>query len=382
MTPGTQFLWLPLTRLTAFFVAVVVVGTYFLRTVHPSPSRPNPDSSEKEAYEKRRKRMLREWGEVRSLVRPPKPQAEVRSPASPKPAPRPETDSIFDARCPMCGEADRLPRAIGDPVTFVEFHRTAFYADLPRAFAPLPCRSPVERKLNDLFSLPEVLLEGAVECLRRICPDPPKGIEELERQGIVERFLDDVGHTRAEPEAFTRFLGNVIEGEVDFFRPFRDATLIPEEFEERSVPDGADLIGEQGKILWRAAQRTYLSRFRGIGNRARELAYAPSRWAGVDYVVAPLVVAGTLYLSGLDRRFSAGPIRGRVELEAMRTILERWGDEGAEEIQIAAGLEVGWKSFPLRVLIATGLVGGRPELEFVGIGTGLGEVREVLSRSR
>lgn len=387
MIPGKVVLWLPLTRLTAFFVAVVVAGTYFLRSIHtPAPApKVSPD---REAFEKRRRRTEKEWRILRDFVHPTAAPAQRAAPVPkapmPPPAARPpDLPRFFDVRCPVCGNAEeqRLPRSISETFSLLEFHRHSFGADLPAIFLPLPRRDWLGRTVNDLMRLPDLLIDGALDSVRWAMPKQPADFDGLERMGIVDRFVDEVGHSRSAPDVLGRFFGELEEGEVDYFSGFRGELLTPEEFEDPDFLRDVDILDEQRKILLKALQDTYAARFRGIGRRAKEAAYRPLAWNGVDVVVAPLVIAGTLFFSGFDRKFSMGPIQGRFEIEAFRTILERWKDEGSDDLRACAGLEIGWKDFPLRLLVTAGLYRGDPELEFVGVGTSLGEVRGLLDRA-
>lgn len=388
MSPERRSCWLPLTRLTAFFVAVVVSGTLFLRAIH-TPASGAPESPEKRrSLEKHRKKLRKKWDSVRLFFGSPvppkdtKPKKETARPAAlfdPVLAVEPG-GALFDVRCPDCGEASlgiEAPKTLGDSLSLVEFHRQAFYADLPLSFRPMQA-GWLEQAANAAFSVPESVIDLVVDALGLFFPSPPPTVAELEEQSMLERLFWGMDYTEGDGQTFTHFLGFWYDQEVRFLRQFDRSPLFTWDVEDGAEDiDFDEFLEEQRKVLWDAARKTYFGRFRRFEEQAREEAFHVDRWRGADFVLGPLVVGGMLWWRGFDRKFSIGPTRLRIELEPIQRLVGRWGDE-ERDLRVALGLEWGIRDAPVKLLVAVGIDAGDIELDFVGIGTGLNEVKRLL----
>jgi hypothetical protein len=98
----------------------------------------------------------------------------------------------------------------------------------------------------------------------------------------------------------------------------------------------------------------------------------------MDFAVLPPLLAGYVYIRGLEKRFSVSGTSLRVTLEPV----SKWIDRGDD---LAAGAAVEWaptKSFPVSVIVSAGLYDGNAEVDFIGIGTSLGMARRALALQR
>jgi hypothetical protein len=394
MSPRRSSCWLPLTRLAAFFVAVVVTGTLFLRAIHTPASGASVAPGKKRSLEKHRKKLERTWERMRFFLGAPAvpatPKAAVPSlPAKsargalfdPVLAAESSGEPLFDVKCPDCGESwiapGNLPRTIGYSLSLVEFHRQAIYDDLPRSFRSVR-RGWFEQTANAVFSFPEEAMDSVVDVFGLLFPDPPPTVAELGEQGMLTRLFQGVSYAEGDGRTFSHFMDFWYEREIRFLKRFDESSLNTYEVEDGTGDIDLSLfLEEQRKILWDAARRTYFGRFREVEERARDEAFYVGRWKGLDYVFAPALLGAMVYYRGFDKKFSLGPARLRVEMEPVRKVWQRWSS-GEGDVILALGIEFGVKDFPVRFLASVGVHEGDLELEFVGIGTGLNEVKRML----
>lgn len=183
--------------------------------------------------------------------------------------------------------------------------------------------------------------------------------------GICAQFFDGLKGVEGEGRTFDHFFENLLVREQESLHGFaREGKIDPQEIWER-----------QRKMVGGALGDAFLGRFRRAFEEGARIAYDFDRWEGADYVLAPALMAGTLYLGGIRSGWTLGDASGRFELTPLQQILEQGK---REDLTAALAIGVGLGRSPILLVVAMGLQDGDPELDFVGIGTGLGEVRELL----
>lgn len=370
MSPKSTHLSLPLDRLPATCVAVVVVGTFFIETGAP-PFLRVPESPGQALG-------------MESEVPPTTVLAVVE--AAPGPIERPAISEAVEVRSApptirtrWCTDSEPEPRVPELPAPRVEADRTAIGREAILEFRPRSRWGWAEEAGNALFSGPERLVDLAVHGLGSLFPDEPTTWIETEHRGFVERFCEGIDRFHGDGRTFSRFVDALFDREVRFFSGFRDNYLYSFEVEDGEAPVGASEFGsEQRNLLWDALSETYLGRFRRMGEQVREQAYRVDLWQGLDYVVAPVVIGAGIYFRGIQREIAIGSVRVRVEAASIQDALDRWRRSDAEDLRVALGAEWGVAGIPVRLMVTMGIYGGDPEFEFVGVGTGLSEVKKLL----
>jgi len=183
--------------------------------------------------------------------------------------------------------------------------------------------------------------------------------------GVAGRIFDRLNRTSDDAETFTRFLERFHVRERGYL----------ESLEFRGEIDGQEVWNRQQKMVWGALGDAFFGRFRRAIDGGLREAYDLDQWQGSDFVVAPALMAGMTYFGGAKGRWNLGPASGRFELAPLRQVQEQWNKEDfSAALAIAAGLN----RSPILLVVTVGLYDGDPELDFVGIGTGIGEVRDML----
>lgn len=238
----------------------------------------------------------------------------------------------------------------------------------------------MEDVANAVFSTPEKALDGVADGLGTLAPQESGLWSDGEERTILDRFFQGIGYTESDGRPFSRLLENLYQYELRFFGRFQESYLYGFSVEDGDEAVSAgDFIAEQEKVLWSAVGKTYLERFRKPQERAQEQAFHFDRWQGLDFVVAPTVIAVTAYFRGFERRMSIGGTRLAVTLEPIRTILSHWGRADLEEFPVAIGVEWGPKDWLVKWIVTLGFYGGDAEVDFFGIGTGANEVKRLLT---
>ena len=115
----------------------------------------------------------------------------------------------------------------------------------------------------------------------------------------------------------------------------------------------------------------------GRYSRLRDEALDFGNWRPVDYAVGPAVFGGYLYVRGWEKRFNAFGLRWNFGIEPVRRILERF--EGSHnDLASAASLEIGMGDFPVKVIVSGGIQDGEALVDFIGIGTSVGKVKQLI----
>ena len=200
-------------------------------------------------------------------------------------------------------------------------------------------------------------------------------------RSLLSRILScPIGEPSGTP--FDDLLAQVVSGEQRYFSRFQDSARsafgIAEETEE---VDAGALMRDQNRILFDSCRKLYFGRYAGqFDQRFREEAYDVTRWSPIDFVVAPAALAGHAYLFGWGRKLDLLGLRCSLQVEPLRRILERY-DDTRGGLASAAGMEIGVGNFPVKVIVSMGIVDGDAGIDFVGIGTSLGQATQAVSRA-
>jgi hypothetical protein len=131
---------------------------------------------------------------------------------------------------------------------------------------------------------------------------------------------------------------------------------------------------DQRKVFWDALRRTYMSRYKvNAEEKIKDDAWYLDRWTGWDYAVLPPLLGAYLYYRGVDKKMSVLGTRLILSIEPVSQWARRTHDVSA-----AASMEWKMKEWPLGVIVSAGVHDGKYGLDFVGIGTSIGAVRQAL----
>lgn len=406
MGPVTQRrFWLPLARLGAFFVAVVVLGSaLLLATYSPVEGESARESGRRDFLGRKKRQLQRHWRKIRTFfetstgtgVPTSSLPGEIVFLAAPPPggilaAPQQgEILAVADAPAvpPLTLQTEDLPLAFTWPKAPILPVRTV---DLPRAVSEPEYDLLTPELVEELYAThrpdwfldagdsllkgPEYVFDGIVMCASGMVPRADVySWRAGDDAGIAARMLDFTVESR-QGRIFTEFAGHLLDEEVEFWMDFGESHLNTPAFEEgREELDGDALVQEQGKVLWDAFRKTYFSKYKFRAEKAvRDDAFRFRGWRGIDYVLLPPLMGGYVYYRGVEKKFSVAGTRLEVNLEPAY----KWADRD----DLVAGLSVMWrprKRFPVGVIVSAGLYGGDVELDFIGIGTSLQMGRRAL----
>jgi hypothetical protein len=196
---------------------------------------------------------------------------------------------------------------------------------------------------------------------------------------LIPRLFSGVRDGSDHP--FDDLMGQLLVREQKYFARFQDSDLATTGVENGSEDiDTDELMDDQRKIWFDAARKLYFGRFgRNADDRFREEAIDITRWHAIDFVVAPTLVAGYLYIRGWEKKVDVFGLKCAFQMEPLRRILERF--EGSrDDLVAAASVEVGVGSFPVKVIVSVGIQDGDALLDFVGIGTSIGKAKQCVSQ--
>ena len=402
MAPGGRRFWFPLLRLTAFVSAVVVVGNVLFLALYTHGETESASGRDTDFLGRSRRRLEKKFRNFQKFFFG-SPEASVPAPvegsgaiwfAAPEFELLAQAEPIADARVPESGLpvvlAASAPEAFPvDPLPFV-------YPKLP----PPPPRLPLELSsleplltpetiaafyrsaegnfLEDfgdsILKGPETLLDSLLHCAGKLL-GRSGSVSLLDEASVTERIFEvQVGRRdgRLSSELFT----NWIDREQRFLARFADSELLT-----FGVQDGTeevnldDLRREQGKVLWDAVKKTYLSKYKFKGeDRIREDAFYLDQWRGADFVAVPSLFAAYVWFRGFEKRISLGDTWARVSMEP----LQRWVS-GKDDMSAGVSVEWGIKGIPVALIVSAGRFDGKTELDFIGIGTSVGMVRKALA---
>ncbi len=236
--------------------------------------------------------------------------------------------------------------------------------------------------LDVVFGIPDDLLDFINDAFRPTsCTSECHSLLEARSGSMVGRAFDGSDYQPlARP--YREFISVIAAREVRYFSRLADTEAIPFEYTLGLMEiDDEVVLEQQRRMLLDVAKKVYISRgFGRLEDRVRDDGFNAAGWRAIDYVAVPPLLAGYLYLRGIERRFHAGPFECTFAVEPIRRILERSSSNTTEDLVSAVGLEVGLPGMPIKLLVSGGLHNGDPELDFIGIGTGLGKAKQAVQR--
>ena len=416
MAPRRKRFWLPLTRLGAFFVAVVVVGNVVLHAFRPAAAEftSTPDESV-DFFVKKKKRLEQKFYRTMErflgapAVSPIKdklsgapaaePASDVALEAEPvKPASEPLPDTAIASLTPPAPPARAthlgyvepeaapftwptplppVPSAGLDlPTSITLAEEAAFRAELVTDLYRRCARDPVADVGDAILRVPELVIDGVFLCTSGMGGRPAvRGWDDDGQRSITAQILDVQMGARQE-RIWAEFMHQFADREMRYLSHFDDSRADTWGFQDRTEEaDHRELMLDQRKVLFDALRRTYVSRYKiQADERIREDAWYLDRWSGADFVVLPPLMAGYIFYRGLDKRFT---IAGTKLLLSIEPVSE-WYRPSKHDRAAAIALEWTMKDWPLGVIVSAGLHDGRYGMDFVGIGTSLGAVRRAL----
>jgi len=410
MGPARSQFWLPLTRLGAFFVTVVVIGNVVFHAFRPATANLTSADESSDYFEKRRKRFQKQFqrtlerflgfpapgtdpdrlsvipphsAELVKLVPPPPDRGPLQAISPPAPAPAkaeilgffaPEPppfvwpEPLLPPRPSLAASSD-FPRSMGltDELVF----RSGLVSEFYRRGAP----DPVADVADVLLKGPELLIDGLFTCASGMASRRAvRGWDDDEGRGITAQLLS-VGVGPRQERIGREFFMQLSEREARYFAGFEDSRANSFGFETGTEgADLHDLMLDQRKVFLDALRRTYLSRYKvNAEEKIKEDAWYVDRWTGWDYAVLPPLLGAYMYYRGVDKKFSVLGSRLIVSIEPVSQWARRTHDVSA-----AASAEWKMKEWPLGVIVSAGVHDGKYGLDFVGIGTSIGAVRQAL----
>lgn len=392
--PRRSRFWFPLVRLGAFFGAVVVAGNLFLQGAF-TPAEPGVDrradfmGRSKRRLEKRLKAIERLFfGSDREPVQ----DSGAICLADPELEEAQDSEPIAKQDLPASIAAPELPPVLlvtwqevpELPAARLRVERVLLEMSLTSEMVELFYRSGGADPAGDIGDAllwgPEALLDASLRCVLGLFPRPETYcLRGGSSGGITERILDIQIGPR-ERRIVADFAINWFDREQHFLSRFVDSSGFDPLGVENGTEDmdGRTLLREQGKVLWDAARKTYLSKYKFRGEeRVRDDAFFIGDWRGVDFAVLPPLLSGYLWWRGLEKKVSMGETWLRVSVEP----LSRWVT-GSRDLAAGVSLEWGIKGFPVGLIVSAGRYDGKAELDFVGIGTSIGMVRNALGYPR
>jgi hypothetical protein len=403
MGPGKNRFWLPLGRLSAAFGAVVVALNIFLQAFAPShrPSEgPQPDY---DFLAHKKRQLQRNWRAIQRLFEGPAPETPpLRAPGVHPDWLAPPCVMVLAALDGPPGEDVAFPDApalsTGLPMTLAETEppkeewgwtpRPRYEGVLDQPFLTPEivaqirrrcARTPVADLGNALLRGPEVILDAVASLAgdlvrRRGDFDWREG----ESGSISSRILDFQAAARQD-RIIDDFVTSLADRERRFLANFDESDAATPGFQERSSGLSPNrLWSEERKVLLDALKNTYLMKYRSNNqDRIRDDAFYLSDWRGVDFAVLPPLVGGYLFFRGLEKRVSAGDMWFRVGFEPISSWVL-----GKRDLYAGVSVEWGIKGIPFGVVATAGRYDGATKVDFIGIGTSLGVVRQAIARAR
>ncbi len=384
MSPGKKRIWCPVSGLCAFFVGAVAVGNGLFGVAAPTTPPKQGASSTETPSAYLAKSMKRAKNNVQRIQR----AIEEKLPLN---------NGVLPMGVLAEDEPTRTPSVADDFPKFVK-----------RDEAPMPptLKRPIDdRELwgsttcemlsstlrerrnawwidigNEVFDFPEMLIDGALDSVQRwMSPSGSRSWRQDEDGPLIPRlFTPDLGPGLRMP--FTDFVTRWVTREQAYFANFQDnplATFLVEEGIEEL--DHAAFMEDQRGILLDVSRKLYFGKYAArVEERVRNEAYHFSEWRGIDFVLGPPVLIGYTVLRGFDRKFSlGGDVKLRVHLDPIRRIVPYVGHD-EKDLVGALGFELSVGTFPVRAIVSFGYHNGSPELDFIGIGTSLGEAKKAV----
>jgi hypothetical protein len=413
MGPRCKRFWLPLTRLGAFFVAVVVAGNVVLHAFRPET--PDLGSSSDESidyYARKKKRIERQIHRTiekilgvpgAAPVKDKMGAAPVVEPSSvilcivpasepvqtvaiaaavPAPVPKPRAAAlgfIEPEALPFVWPEPLPPpaaRALDLPLSISLAEGSAFRAGLVTEFYRRGAPDPVADLGDALLKGPEFLFDGIFACANGMGSRPAvRPWDDDEQRSVTARIFDVQIGPRQE-RIWSEFMNQWTQREMKYLGNFGDSRVDTVRFEDRTESaNQRELMLDQRKVFWDALRRTYLARYKvQADERIRDEAWYVDRWSGADFVILPPLLGAYVFYRGLEKKFSVAGTRLLLSIEPV----SEWYRGSKHDLAAAVAFEWTMKDCPLGVIVSAGLHDGRYGMDFVGIGTSLGAARRAL----
>ena len=234
--------------------------------------------------------------------------------------------------------------------------------------------------LDEIVSAPNFLLDATASVLAPI-PDRHEhfSIRAWEEGPILSRvFAQSLKEPGERP--FGDMVSQFVLREQKYFAKFQDSylsTVGVEDGQEDINVEG--LMADQHKVMFDAMRKFYFGRLGSkMDDRLRDESLDVGNWEAIDFVVAPTILAGFLYVRGWEKRFTAAGLTWSFQLESIRRILER-RTGSHNDLVSAASLEIGFGDFPVKAIVSAGIQDGDFLMDFIGIGTSLGKAKQVVA---
>lgn len=432
MGPGSNRIWLPLVRLSAFFCAVVVSGNVLFQAFYTPPAHANKVGrkrdflSHKKRQIKRHVLRLRRFfhnltigpetaptSETRPLGQPvvmmmagaepiawtpDAPRDDQEALAAANDAPRdlpvappaamqlegpvflPAADPAFPAflwpeppAAPPARTVDRMPEPS-------ELHLPVLTPEVLEEWEEFGESNALIELGDGILEVPELIFDGVLTLANELVSRSGERVWTQDDDGgsLADRMLDFTIEPR-QGHIFSEFMGHLAKREMRYFSKFGSSDLNTAGVQDgQEDVDHDELVEDQGKLLWDALRKTYFSKYKFRAEATiKDDAFYFNQWRGVDFVLLPPLMTGYLYYRGLEKKFSIGGTRLRVELEPF----SKWKSRD----NLTSGVSLHWtprKDFPIGIIVSAGLYDGDPEVDFIGIGTSAGMARRAIYLQR
>ena len=251
-------------------------------------------------------------------------------------------------------EIDRIEGEWGtESFSATSAHPELYDPELEAEFAPTSTWDEIAEIGNSLLRGPDRVLDWVV-----------MGVSLLPLDGMVGKLIDSLACARGDGQTFARFVIELQNRERDYWMSKGET-----EIEAREV------WKDQQGMVWEALCDALLSRFLTALEKEGMDSYGPEAWQGSDFVVVPALAAGLLYFEGIRGSWNMGPAYGQFELASIQEIRSQWGKE---DLSAALAIGAGLKPAPLLLVVIVGIDEGSPEVDFIGFGTSIDTVRDLL----
>ena len=189
---------------------------------------------------------------------------------------------------------------------------------------------------------------------------------------ITSKILDfHVEPTRA--HLFSVFTENLLKRESRYFAGFGDSYLNTIDVQNGNAQiQSSDLMADQRKVLWDVGKNTYFSKYRIKVDNIKDEAFYFTDWRGIDFAVLPPLVSAYLYYRGFEKKIAFLDTEAKLTMEPLQAWI------GHQNLLVGAGVEWAPKGWPVKLLVAVGADNGDVNLQFIGIGTSIGTVKQLL----
>jgi hypothetical protein len=413
MGPRRKRFWLPLTRLGAGFVAVVVVGNVVLHAFRPDAANlASPDQVDVNYFSKKKRRLEKQFFRAFEKFLGPPAVAPAKEKISTIPVDQPAAQSVcivpaietiaaapaspiiespVPPRSTVLGFIEPEPapfvwpsplrpvpsRPFDLPRSMSLAEETTFRAGLVAEWSRRGERDLVADVGDAILKGPELLLDGVFTCASGLGTRRPVRLWEDDDQRSMMSQILDVQMGPRKQRIWSEFMTQWTQREAKYLSNFGDSRANTSGFEDgRSEADMQEFALDQRKVFWDALRRTYLARYKvHAEEKIREEAWYLDRWSGADFVILPPMLIGYVFYRGLDRRFNVLGTKVTLSIEPV----SEWYRSNKRDLPAMIAVEWSMKHCPFGVIVSAGLHDGRYGMDFVGIGSSLGAVRRALA---